>query len=130
MTIAGALLSGLFGFILYRKKTVREYRKQMFDAINGDLNRLLQTDDDCMHFLNDMKLRKHEAAVNNLMAHVGFVERYRLKRKWYALAMVKIDNDHHIPDYSQYADFGSIDKRRRIRPVIIKRLGDLMTFCK
>lgn len=128
LAIVGALLTGLFLLTLYRKNKTREYRRQLFEAIHPELNRLLQTDDDCRHFLNDDTLKKHEIAINNLMAHVGFIEKIKLKRKWYSLAMVKVDKKHYIPDYSQYADCGSLDKRKAIRPIIIKRIQDIISF--
>lgn len=126
--IVGALLTGLFLLTLYRKNKTREYRKQLFDMLHPCLNRLMQTNDDCRHFLNDDALTKHEIAVNNLMAHMDFIERICLKRKWYRLGMVQMDKNHYMPDYSQYADCGSLDKRRKIRPIVIKRIQDVIAF--
>jgi hypothetical protein len=128
LTVVAALLGGLFGFNMYRKNKTREYRVQLFETLHPYLNRLLQTDDDCRLFLNDEALKKHEIAVNNLMAHVDFIERSCLKRKWYRLGMVQMDKNHYMPDYSQYADCGFPDKRRKIRPVIIKRIRDVIAF--
>jgi hypothetical protein len=128
LAIVGSLLTGLFLLTLYYKNKTREYRKQLFEVFHPALNRLLQTEDDCRLFLNSEALEKHEIAVNNLMAHMDFIERFYLKRKWYHLSMIQMDKNHYMPDYSQYADCGSLDKRRKIRPLVIKRIQDVIDF--
>lgn len=128
LAIAASLFGGLFLYILYYKNRTKEYRKELFEVLHPCLNRLLQTDDDCRLFLNDKDLKEHEIAVNNLMAHMDFIERTFLKRKWYILGMTQMDKNHYIPDYSQYADCGSLDKRRKARPTVIKRIQDIISF--
>jgi hypothetical protein len=128
--IVGALLTGLFLLILYRKNKTREYRKQLFDAISPELNRILQTNDDCGIILTDTAYSKHETAVNNLMAHLDFFERFCLTRRWTRLAMMKIDKDTYIPAYSQYSDSGSSIVRDQVRPLVIKRLHAVLSFGK
>jgi len=42
--------------------------------------------------------------------------------------MIKVGKRKYIPYYEQYADCGSLDKRRKVRPVIIKRIQDIISF--
>jgi hypothetical protein len=42
--------------------------------------------------------------------------------------MIKIGKKQNIPFYEQYADCGSLDKRRKVRPVVIKRIQDIISF--
>ena len=128
LAIVAALISVLFGFSIYRKNKNREYRRQLFEAVHPELNKLLQTNDDCGNILDDAAFTKHGIAVNNLLAHVGFIEKIRLKRKWQLLAMARIDKNHYIPFYEQYADCGSFDRRQKIRPIVIKRIQDIISF--
>ena len=132
LIIVGSLLTGLFLLTLYRKNRTREYRKQLFNAFSPELNRILQTNDDCMHILDSVAYTKHETAVNNLMAHVGFIEKFRLKRKWRCLAMMGIDKKTYAPayTYTQYSDTGSSSVREKVRPVVIKRIQDIISFAK
>jgi len=128
LAIVAALLTGLFGFGMYNKNKTRKYRQQLFDAFHPELNRILQSNEDCINILTDTAHSKHEIAVNNLIAHIGFIEKIRLKRKWRRLAMIKVGKRKYIPYYEQYADCGSLDKRRKVRPVIIKRIQDIISF--
>lgn len=130
LVIIGSLLTGLFFLILYRKNKTREYRKQLFDAFSPELNRLLQTNDDCMRILDYVVYIKHETAINNLMAHIGFIEKFRLKRKWQCLAMRGIDKKTYIPTYAytQYSDTGSSTVRKKVRPIVVKRIQDIISF--
>ena len=67
----------------------------------------------------------------NLLAHQedqSLIEKKRLKRKWQLLAMSRIDKNHYIPFYEQYVDYGSFDRRQKIRPIVIKRIQDILSF--
>ena len=130
LAIVAALLAGLFGLNLYRKNKTRGYRQLLFEAFQPELNRLLQTNDDCMYILDYAAYIKHEIAINNLLAHIGFIEKFRLKRKWRCLATIGIDKKTYIPTYAytQYSDTGSSTVREKIRPIVIKRIQNIISF--
>ncbi len=129
LVIIAALITGLFGLIMYRKNRVRPYRKILFDAIQPELDKILHTDEDCRIILDDIAYSKHKTAINNLISQTDFIERIRLKRKWKILTTTKFNKKTiHTTCYEQYADYGSLKKRREMRPIIIKRLQGIVSF--
>ncbi len=127
--IIAALIAGLFGLVLYRKNRVRLYRQNLFNAIQPELDKILHTDEDCRIILDDTAYSKHKIAINNLISQTDFIERIRLKRKWKVLTTTKFNKKTiHTTCYEQYADYGSLEKRREIRPIIIKHLQDIVSF--
>jgi hypothetical protein len=62
------------------------------------------------------------------MLYLSWIDKLRLKWLWYRLAMIKVSKKQHIPFYEQYADCGSLDKRRRVRPIVVKRIQGIIFF--
>ena len=128
LAIVAALIGGLFGLSIYRRNKARDYRKKLFDAFSPSLNRILQTDEDCRVILTNDAYFRHKIAVNNLMPHLGFLERIRFKRKWSSLTKLKVAKNNYAEGYTQYSDCGALNKRRKIRPIVIKRIQDVISF--
>jgi hypothetical protein len=94
------------------------------------LDALIQTDQDCRLILTEQAYQKHGSAIRDFMFYLSWIDKFRLKRLWHRLAMIKASRKQHIPFYEQYADCGSLDKRRKVRPIVIKRIQDIISFAK
>ena len=97
-------------------------------AFKPELDALIQTDQDCRLILTNQAYQKHESAIRDFMLYLSWINKFRLKWFWYRLAMIKVGKRKHIPFYEQYADCGSLDKRRKVRPIVIARIQDIISF--
>jgi hypothetical protein len=111
-----------------KTKIRREEGKVLTKALQPELDALIQTSQDCRLILTDDAYRKHESAIRCFMIYLSWVDKLRLRRLWHRLAMIKIWKKQHIQFYEQYADCGSLYKRKTIRPVVIKRIQDIISF--
>ena len=97
-------------------------------AFKPELDALIQTDQDCRLILTQQAYQKHESAIRDFMLYLSWIDKLRLKWLWYRLAMIKVAKKKHIPFYEQYADCGSLDKRRKVRPIVINRIQGIISF--
>ena len=113
-----------------RDKVIRRRNQGqvLMPAFKAELDDLIQTDKDCRLILTQTAYRKHESAVRDFKFHLSWIDKFRLNRLWYRLAMIKVGKKKHIPFYEQYADCGSLDKRRKVSPAVIKRIQDIISF--
>lgn len=121
-------LNHLFANTRDKTKARREQGKLLTKAFQPELDALIQTDQDCGLILTQEIYRKHESAIRDFMLCLSWVDKVRLQRRWTRLAMIKTGKKQHIPFYEQYADCGSLDKRRNVRPIVIKRIQDIISF--
>lgn len=106
----------------------RNQGQTIADAFKPELDALIQTDQDCRLILTEQAYQKHESAIRDFMLYLSWIDELRLKWLWYRLAMIKVGKKQHIPFYEQYADCGSLNKRREVRPTVIKRIQDIISF--
>jgi hypothetical protein len=97
-------------------KTRKEQGHALSMAFEPEIQALTHTDQDCRFIMTEEAYQRHEAAIRIFTRYLSWVDRLRLKILWHRLAMVKIDEKTHMPFYEQYADCGSLDKRRKARP--------------
>lgn len=135
LTVSAIFLVLISVFLNHRLANSREKIRDRFaqgielvTAFQPELDAILQTNDDCMIIMTDAAFEKHDSAVRMFVHHLSWVDKFRLKILWHRLAYVKIDKKHHLELYEQYADGGSLTERRKIRPLVIKRIQDIISF--
>lgn len=111
-----------------KTKTRREQGKVLAKALQPELDALIQTNQDCLLILTDDAYRKHESAIREFMIYLSWVDKIRLQRQWHRLAMIKVGKRKYTQFYEQYIDGGSLDERRKVRPIVIKRIQDITSF--
>ena len=111
-----------------KEKERRQGGKDVISAFNQELDALHQTGDDCCNILTTEAYRRHESAIRSFLPHLSWVNRFRLKRAWQRFAFHKNDKKRKLPFYEQYADLGSLSKRRSIRPKVIRRIEKIISF--
>jgi hypothetical protein len=97
-------------------------------AFKPEMDALIQTNQDCRLILTQQVYQKHESVIRDFVLYLSWIDKLRLKWLWYRLAMIKVGKKQHIPFYEQYADCGSLDKRQKVRPIVIKRIQDIISF--
>lgn len=111
-----------------KAKERRAVGNGVIEAFRPELDALNQTDNDCMHILTESAYLRHESAVRNYLPLLSWIDRLRIHRAWRKLAYHKQDRKGHIPFYEQYADCGSLTKRRRVRPLAIERMSRIVSL--
>ena len=92
------------------------------EAFRPELDALRQTDQDCRLILSDSAYRRHESAIRNFLLFLSWINRLRIHHAWRRLAYHQQGKKSRIPFYEQYADCGSLTKRRNVRPDVIERI--------
>lgn len=135
LTIAGLLLVLITVWLNHLLANTRDAKnkradqaKKVIDAFQPELDAITQTSEDCRLIMTDEAYRRHDSAIRTFMHYLSYFDRLRLKWLWHSLAMFKLDEKHHIAFYEQYADCGSLDERRKIRPIVKKRIQDIISF--
>lgn len=111
-----------------KAKDRRKIGQKVADAFSKELDALLQTNNDCRLILTAETYRQHDSAIRSFMPYLSWIDRIRLKRAWHLLVFHPKDKKRQLPFYEQYADFGSLSKRRSIRPEVIKKLNKILSF--
>jgi hypothetical protein len=109
-------------------KTRRKNAKPLIVAFNPEMEALLETNEDCRLILTEEAYKRHKRAIHSFKFYLSWIDKLRLEWRWIRLAKIKIGKKQHIPFYEQYADCGSLDKRKAIRPIVIKRIQDIISF--
>lgn len=128
LALITVLLNHLLANTRYAKNKRADQAIKLIEALQPELDAIIQTDKDCAFIMTDDAYMKHDSAVQCFLLHLAWLDKFRLKRLWHKLAMVKWSKKQQIPFYTQYADNGSLDKRRQIRPVVEKRIQDIISF--
>jgi hypothetical protein len=113
-----------------RKKERIQKGTNVIAAFSPELDALHQTNDDCRNILTMETYKKHESAIRSFLPYISWIERLKLCRAWHRLAFHRNDIKGILPFYEQYADLGSLDKRRSIRPTVIRRIERILSFAK
>jgi len=134
-SLAGIVTAIIIIYIQYKLSNSREKMRFRLDrgqelirAFRPELDALIQSDNDCRLILTEEAFKRHESAIRAFAPYLFWINRLRFRRAWYRLAMIKVSKKQHIPFYSQYADCGSLDKRRKVRPIVIKHIQDIISF--
>lgn len=131
---AVALLVVLLNHVFANKRDKAKERRiagnSVVEVFRPELDALNQTDNDCMHILTESAYHRHETTVRNLLPLLSWIDRFRLNRAWRQLAYHKEDREARIPFYEQYADCGSLTKRRKVRPVVIERMSRIISLSR
>jgi hypothetical protein len=101
---------------------------KVVEAFRPELDALMRTNNDALLIMTDEAFIRHDSAIRNFLLYLSWIDRLILWHNWRALAYHQKDKDRRIPLYEQYADCGSLDKRKEIRPLIIKRIERIISF--
>lgn len=115
-----------------REKTKERHQegKNIISAFKQELDALIQTNNDCRDIMTMEAYKKHESAIRSFLPYLSWIDRFRFKRAWHRLAFHQNDTKGMLPFYEQYADLGSLDKRRSVRPFVIKEIERILSFAK
>jgi len=137
ISLCGIFVALIVIFVNHLLANTRERKKERLQkgnnvvaAFSSELDALHQTNDDCRNILTIETYKKHESAIRAFLPYLSWVDRFRMKRAWHRLIFHKNDTKGMLPFYEQYADFGSLDKRQSIRPIVINRIEKILSFAK
>lgn len=129
--LAGLVTSGL-GYILVisfgQRKSIKAARENIISALQPELDKLIQSNDDCRLVLDSNAFQKHEAAIRNNIHKLSFIQRSRLRRSWERFAYHK--ENKRIPFYEMYSDCGALDKRTKMKPLAISRIRQIRSIVR
>ncbi len=108
-------------------KTRRENAKSLIPSFNPELEALLETNEDCRLILTQEAYKRHSTAIHSFMFCLSWLDKLRLQWRWARLALIKTGKTKQ-PFYEQYADCGSLDKRKKVRPIVVKRIQGIISF--
>ena len=128
LALITVFLNHLFANTRDKTNRRRNQGQALTTAFKPELDALIQTDQDCRLILTQQAYRKHESAIRDFILYLSWIDKFHLKWLWHRLAMIKVGKKQRIPFYEQYADCGSLDKRRKVRPTVIKRIQDIISF--
>ena len=111
-------------------KCRREKGAELISAFRQELDALIQTDEDCRLILTDEAYRQHDSAVRAFMPYISWIDKYRMKQAWGDLALFRLNKKHAVNFYAQYADCGSLDKRKAMRPLAINRIQGIIRLAQ
>ena len=130
--ILGGLFAVLIGTIIWINQSKRTASRQagdrIIEAFHSELDALIQTNEDAHLILTDEVLNKHDSAIRNNLPRLLWFQRFRLNRAWDEMAKYQIDKNHKILFYTMYADCGSLDKRKVMRPLAIARIQKIISI--
>lgn len=109
-----------------KRKLRREQGQKLNEAFRPELDALAQTNGDARMILTEEAYRRHESEIRLYMPYLSWLHRFQLRLAWERLGFhPKLKA---IPFYEQYADCGSLEKRRVVRPTVIKRIEKIMAL--
>jgi hypothetical protein len=129
-SVLTVIMIGGFGYLLkvsiFQRQNINAAGKEIVSAFQPELNNLLQTGDDCRLILDSTAFKRHDDAIRNNIDRLSVFQRRRVRKAWYRLAYHEQNNK--IPFYEQYADYGSLDRRNKMRPVAISRIQRIINL--
>ena len=129
-SILATLFVAGFGYLLkislLQRQSVKDAGKNIIAAFQEDLDKLIQTNGDCRLILNSEAFKKHESAIRNNINNPSFFKKFRLRHAWGRLAYY--EGSKGIPFYEMYADYGSLDKRARMKTLAISRMQRIVAI--
>lgn len=132
--ILGFLVSFFLNHVLSNRRDKKNRRleegKKVIEAFTPELDALNQTQEDARKIMTESAYRRHESAVRNFKPYLSWINRWLMQKAWKELAHHKEDKNLVFPLYEQYDDNGSLDKRRKVRPLLLKRIEGILSFTR
>lgn len=132
LIILSAFISGFivyqFGIKSDRRRKRNEVADRLYEIFYPLVKRLRTKDIDAINII-EPTIDDQRKSVQDLKRHLSRQEAKLLQDAWECYYFV----DYHgqsFPFIEQYADCGSLDKRKQIRSVLIKRLEAILEFSK
>lgn len=130
-TVVGAVLGGLIAFRFGKRLADRQQTRQAASvfakAFLDELTRLEAQEDVDTHDILSPALSKHQAAIQEFMFHLPENRQTELKSLWQGYYCHK---ETGIPFLEQYADCGSLDKRKQMRRQATERFQAILAFAQ
>lgn len=130
--ILGTLLLALLGVLVWINQSKRTESRQagdrIIEAFQPELDALIQSSGDTGNILTDEILNKHDAAIRSNLPRLLWIQKFRLRRAWNEMAYCQVDEHHKILFYTMYSDCGSLDIRRKMRPLAIARIQKIISI--
>lgn len=130
--ILGGLFAVLIGTLIWinqsRRTASRQAGDRIIEAFQPELDALIQTSGDAGNILTDEVLNKHDSAIRNNLPRLLWIQKFRLRRAWHEMAYCQVDEQHKILFYTMYSDCGSLDIRRKMRPLAIARIQKIISI--
>lgn len=104
----------------------REVGKRIADAFRPELDSLIQTANDARTIMTEESFKRHESTILNNLPGLAWHTRPRLHYAWEKLA--HHPQAKHFPYYAQYSDYGSLNKRSQVRPMLIARIKRIISL--
>jgi hypothetical protein len=111
-----------------KRRDRRSQGVKVADAFYPELDSISNTTEDCMYIMTDEAITKHENAIRAFYPYLSWVDKFRFNRLWHRLAYLNIGRNNKISAYEQYAAGGSLTERSKIRPIVAKRIQDIIAF--
>jgi len=118
----------LFRLSLAQRRGFHEVGKTIANTFKPELDALIQTGDDARIILTDEAYLRHDSAIRNNINLLPWLDQLRLRRVWNKLAYHPQDKKKQIPFYENYADCGSLNKRREMRHLAISRIQKIISI--
>jgi hypothetical protein len=137
LTLAGLLLVLLTVWLNHLLANTRDAKNcrtnegtKIIDVFTPELNAIIHTGGDVGGILTTEAFKRHESAIRNFLPYLSWLDRFRLRRAWHALAYTQENKKHRVPAYVLYADCGSLTTRREMRPLAIKRIQKIISIVR
>ena len=118
----------LFRLSSAQRRSFREAGNTIAVNFKLELDALIQTRKDARIILTNEAYLRHESAIRNNINLLPWLDQFRLRRAWNKLAYHPQDKKKQIPFYENYADCGSLNKRREMRPLAISRIQKIISI--
>ncbi|MGR8931616.1 MAG: hypothetical protein ACU836_13320 [Gammaproteobacteria bacterium] len=129
--VLATILTFGFGYLLKvsfsQRKSIKTAGEKIITAFQPELDRIIQSSEDCGCILDDAAFRKHEAAVRNNINDLSIFQRGRLRKAWEKLAYHK--ENKQIPFYEMYYG-SSISEKNELRKKAISRIHKIIKIVK
>ncbi|MCF6187765.1 MAG: hypothetical protein L3J49_09900 [Desulfobulbaceae bacterium] len=131
-TVVGVIFGGYityrFGILLSERKEFRIIARSLRRAFQDELLRLEKEEHIDTYEILAPALNKHEAAVFEFSQILPADKYAAFDKAWKEYYYDK--KYHRIPLLEQYADNGSLDKRKEYRKLAIERIRKIISFAK
>ena len=113
---------------LAQRRGFHEVGNTIANTFRPELDALIQAGEDARIILTDEAFLRHDSVIRNNISLLPWLDQCRLRRAWKKLAYHPQDKKKQIPFYENYADYGSLDKRREMRPLAISRIQKIISI--
>ena len=131
ISLFGILAASLLGFRLWLVKTKHERMidagEKVYDILFPIIDHLKSKNSDAIKVIGG-SIDEQRKVVFNLKRHLPFFKAKKLEQAWNQY--LYHPSNYNLLFIEQYADCGSLNKRKEIRPILISRIEKILIYCK